>query len=73
MCNFSDPYQNDFQMTAMNDQYERSNTTGPYIPISECITGVRAQVILYTNDYKNRANLTIRSMYCTNCYLFVYV
>ncbi|XP_013189395.1 uncharacterized protein LOC106134005 [Amyelois transitella] len=34
-------YQNNCSgMTAMNDQYD---CTGPYIPISECITGVRAQ------------------------------
>ncbi|XP_045530802.1 uncharacterized protein LOC123718407 isoform X5 [Pieris brassicae] len=34
-------YQNS-TMTVMNDQYEFSEGTGPYIPISECITGVRA-------------------------------
>ncbi|CAG4941990.1 unnamed protein product [Colias eurytheme] len=34
-------YQNS-TMTVMNDQYELAEGTGPYIPISECITGVRA-------------------------------
>ncbi|XP_045489920.1 GRB2-associated-binding protein 1 isoform X1 [Pieris rapae] len=37
----SGTYQNS-TMTVMNDQYEFSEGTGPYIPISECITGVRA-------------------------------
>ncbi|CAH0716384.1 unnamed protein product, partial [Brenthis ino] len=30
-------------VTIINDQYDCSESTGPYIPISECITGVRAQ------------------------------
>ncbi|CAK1554074.1 unnamed protein product [Leptosia nina] len=34
-------YQNS-TMTVMNDQYEFAESTGPYIPISECITGIRA-------------------------------
>ncbi|XP_045510165.1 uncharacterized protein LOC123705444 isoform X2 [Colias croceus] len=37
-------YQNS-TMTVMNDQYELAEGTGPYIPISECITGVRAPVL----------------------------
>ncbi|KOB64318.1 putative GRB2-associated-binding protein, partial [Operophtera brumata] len=37
-------YQNSLStMSAMNEHYERADGTGPYIPISECITGVRAQ------------------------------
>lgn len=39
-----DTYQNNLTaMTAVNDHYECPDGTGPYIPISECITGVRAQ------------------------------
>ncbi|XP_050683451.1 uncharacterized protein LOC126978553 isoform X2 [Leptidea sinapis] len=34
-------YQNS-SVTVMNDPYELPEGTGPYIPISECITGVRA-------------------------------
>ncbi|XP_059062340.1 GRB2-associated-binding protein 1 isoform X2 [Achroia grisella] len=47
------PYQNNLSaLSAMNDQYE---CTGPYIPISECITGVRAQDSrrAFTFDPKN--------------------
>lgn len=32
-------------LAAMNEQYECPDSTGPYIRISECITGIRAQVI----------------------------
>lgn len=42
----TESYQNNMSpMSAMNEQYECAHSTGPYIPISECITGVRAQVI----------------------------
>lgn len=34
-------------VTIINDEYDCSESTGPYIPISECITGVRAQVIFF--------------------------
>ncbi|CAK1588170.1 unnamed protein product [Parnassius mnemosyne] len=49
------PFQNNFQMTTMNEQYECVDSTGPYIPISECITGVRAQDSqrAFTFDPKN--------------------
>lgn len=30
-------------VAATNEHYESTNNTGPYIPISECITGVKAQ------------------------------
>ncbi|XP_026317081.1 uncharacterized protein LOC113228118 [Hyposmocoma kahamanoa] len=42
-------------MSAMNEQYECAHSTGPYIPISECITGVRAQDTqrAFTFDPKN--------------------
>lgn len=41
----TESYQNNMSpMSAMNEQYECAHSTGPYIPISECITGVRAQV-----------------------------
>lgn len=41
----TDTYQNNLTtITATNDHYECPDGTGPYIPISECITGVRAQV-----------------------------
>lgn len=46
-------YQNNLSaISAINDQYE---CTGPYIPISECITGVRAQDSrrAFTFDPKN--------------------
>ncbi|KAG6449108.1 hypothetical protein O3G_MSEX005889 [Manduca sexta] len=36
-------YQNSSTMTASNEHYERVDSTGPYIPISECITGVRVR------------------------------
>ncbi|CAH2035128.1 unnamed protein product, partial [Iphiclides podalirius] len=54
-ANVVDTYQNDFQMTTMNEQYERTDTPSPYIPISECITGVRAQNSqrAFTFDPKN--------------------
>lgn len=42
---FSDTYQNNQNsVSATNQHYEFANNTGPYIPISECITGVRSQV-----------------------------
>ncbi|XP_069365181.1 uncharacterized protein dos isoform X2 [Maniola hyperantus] len=38
-----------------NEQYEGAESTGPYIPISECITGVRAQDVqnAFTFDSNN--------------------
>ncbi|XP_068619755.1 GRB2-associated-binding protein 1 isoform X3 [Battus philenor] len=53
--NALDTYQNNYQMTTMNERIEGSETTGPYIPISECITGVRAQNSqrAFTFDPKN--------------------
>ncbi|CAH2103192.1 unnamed protein product [Euphydryas editha] len=40
---------------SINDQYDCGESTGPYIPISECITGVRAQDTqrAFTFDPKN--------------------
>ncbi|KAJ8737680.1 hypothetical protein PYW08_000275 [Mythimna loreyi] len=41
--NALDTYQNNLTAnTAVNEHYECPDGTGPYIPISECITGVRA-------------------------------
>ncbi|KAJ8737156.1 hypothetical protein PYW07_000427 [Mythimna separata] len=41
--NALDTYQNNIStITTMSDHYESADGTGPYIPISECITGVRA-------------------------------
>ncbi|KAI8430812.1 hypothetical protein MSG28_000967 [Choristoneura fumiferana] len=41
-------------MAAMNEQYECPDSTGPYIRISECITGIRAQDSrAFTFDPKN--------------------
>lgn len=40
---FVNEQQND--MGLISDSYDCSEGTGPYIPISECITGARAQVI----------------------------
>ncbi|XP_045784007.1 GRB2-associated-binding protein 1 isoform X2 [Maniola jurtina] len=41
--------------TMANEQYQGAESTGPYIPISECITGVRAQDVqnAFTFDSKN--------------------
>ncbi|XP_063892061.1 uncharacterized protein LOC110373862 isoform X6 [Helicoverpa armigera] len=51
-----EPYENNTTATtAFNDHYECADGTGPYIPISECITGVRAQdeQRAFTFDTKN--------------------
>ncbi|KAJ2954326.1 hypothetical protein O0L34_g2582 [Tuta absoluta] len=46
-ANVLDTYQNNISsMSAMNEQYD-CDSTGPYIPISECITGVRAQAFTF--------------------------
>ncbi|XP_072931003.1 uncharacterized protein dos isoform X2 [Epargyreus clarus] len=46
-------YQNNSSVSVANEQYECGDSTGPYIPISECITGVRAQV--YITEEPHRA------------------
>ncbi|XP_026727953.1 histone-lysine N-methyltransferase 2D-like isoform X2 [Trichoplusia ni] len=51
-----DNYQNNVStVSALTDHYECPDGTGPYIPISECITGVRAQdeQRAFTFDPKN--------------------
>ena len=49
-ANYNTVFVNEHQnndMTLISDSYDCSEGTGPYIPISECITGARAQVMFF--------------------------